>query len=157
MDRRFPYLMVGVSLIILRPVGILWELQILLIGLLRPSPPASTAVISDSFTAFKLQTPLPSAISSSCLAVAIASFLLLRPPCVLTISANIERLIDLFAIAIIELRFLVKFLRYPQPALIILDDWALAAGEYLIPHGHKITLSSCLLVHDGLAERAFSF
>lgn len=130
--------MVGISLIILRPIGILWKLQILLIGLLQPSTPASTTVISDSFTTLKFQVPLPSAISSSCLAIAVWSFLLLRPPCVFAISSDVKWVVDLFAIAIIELRFLVKFLRYPQPALIILDDWALIAGEYFIPHGLKI-------------------
>ena len=130
--------MVGISLIILRPIGILWELQILLIGLLRPSTPASTTVISDSLTAFKFQAPFPSAISSSCLAVAMWSFLLLRPPCVFAISSDVKWVVDFCAIAVIELRFLVKFLRYPQPALIILDDGALAAGEYFIPHDRKI-------------------
>ena len=32
----------------------------------------------------------------------------------------------------------LNFLRYPQSALIILDDGALAAGKYLIPHDRKI-------------------
>lgn len=146
MDIRFPYLMVGISLVILRPIGILWELQILLVGLLRPSTPASTAVISDSFTTLKFQAPLPSAISSSCLAIAVWSFLLLRPPCVFAISSDVKWVIDLFAIAVIELRFLVNFLRYPQPALIILDDWALIAGEYFIPHGLKIQVSQMFRV-----------
>lgn len=130
--------MVGISLIILRPIGILLEPQILFIGLLRPSTPASTAVISDSFTAFKFQTPLPSTVSSACFAVAMRTFLLLRPPCVFAISSDVKWVVDLFAIAVIELWFLVKFLRYPQPALIILDDGALAAGEYLIPYDHRI-------------------
>ena len=138
--------MVGISLIILCPIGILWELQILLIGLLRPSTPASTIVISDSLTAFKFQTPLLSAISSSCLAIAMWSFLLLRPPCVFAIPSDIKWVIDLFAIAIIELEFLIKFLRYLQPTLIILDDGALAAGKYLIPHDRKIQVSQLFRV-----------
>ena len=132
--------MVGISLIILRPIGILWEPQILLIGLFRTSTPASTAVISDSLTAFKFQTPLPSTVSSACFAVAMRTFLLLRPPCVFAISSDIKWVVDFFAIAVIELDLLIKFLRHPQPMLIAFNDGVLITGEYFIPHGRKIQI-----------------